>query len=427
MINESNMHCYWWDEASPFPAPTTTWQSHSDIVIIGCGFTGVSAALTLARAGRDVVIIEKGLIGEGASTRNGGITSGNIRLTEAQLAKKFGREQAQLFTDEAVTARADLVHFIKNNNIDCDYHPSGRLVGLSTSFSTSKMEQQFCEYERRYGISTKLVTKEEMADFTSSSKYFGGVYRPDIGGIHPAKLLKEMVRLALEAGVKIFSNNQVLNIKSFKTSFILETAVGTITAEHLISATNGYTDRAQPWLQRRLIPVISEIIATEKLGANRVKALMPRLNMFGEAKQLGFYYRPSPDGERILLGGRRMHKNSATAKQRLQNGLFAIFPELAETKIEYYWHGNVAFPVDQLPKLTIHDGIIYPCGFCGSGTVWARWLGQKAAFMILGEQATSVFEYLPMKTLPLYYGDPWFLPLAIYYYNLRDKLSASIK
>lgn len=284
-----------------------------------------------------------------------------------------------------------------------------------------------CEYERRYGISTKLVTKEEMADFTSSSKYFGGVYRPDIGGIHPAKLLKEMVRLALEAGVKIFSNNQVVNIKSFKTSFIVETAAGTITAEHLISATNGYTDRAQPWLQRRLIPVISEIIATEKLGANRVKALMPRLNMFGEAKQLGFYYRPSPDGERILLGGRRMHKNSATAKQRLQDGLFAIFPELAETKIEYYWHGNVAFPVDQLPKLTIHDGIIYPCGFCGSGTVWARWLGQKAAFMILGEQATSVFERMPMKTLPLYYGDPWFLPLAIHYYNLRDKLSASIK
>tara|TARA_B100000497_G_scaffold9034_1_gene9733 strand:- start:9721 stop:11004 length:1284 start_codon:yes stop_codon:yes gene_type:complete len=427
MINESDMHCYWWEEAPPYYAPAATWQNHSDIVIIGCGFTGVSAALTLARAGRDVVILEKGLIGGGASTRNGGITSGNIRLTEAQLAKKFGNVRAQLFTDESVAARADLVQFIKNNNIDCDYQLSGRLVGLSTSFSSSKMEQQFHEYERRYGISTKLVTKKEMADFTSSLKYFGGVYRPDIGGIHPAKLLREMVRLALEAGVKIFSNNQVLNIKSFKTSFTLKTAMGTITAQHLVSATNGYTDRAQPWLQRRLIPVISEIIATEKLGANRVKALMPRLNMFGEAKQLGFYYRPSPDGERILLGGRRMHKNSAKAKQRLQNGLFAIFPELADTKIDYHWDGYVAFPVDQLPKLTINDGIIYPCGFCGSGTVWARWLGQKAALMILGEQANSVFKGLPMKTLPLYHGDPWFLPLAIHYYNLRDKLSASIK
>ena len=122
-----------------------------------------------------------------------------------------------------------------------------------------------------------------------------------------------------------------------------------------------------------------------------------------------------------------MHKQESFAKQRLHDGLAGIFPELKDTKIDSYWRGFVAFPFDQLPKLAVHKGIIYPSGFCGSGTVWARWLGQKAAFMILGEAAESAFKNLPMMTLPLYSGDPWFLPLAMSYYRLRDRLSVSTK
>ena len=101
--------------------------------------------------------------------------------------------------------------------------------------------------------------------------------------------------------------------------------------------------------------------------------------------------------------------------------------ELKDVKIEAHWPGFVAFPFDQLPKLCVHEGIIYPAGFCGSGTVWARWLGQKAALMILGKDAKSAFIDLPMRTLPFYTGDPWFLPLAMTYYRLRDRLSVSTK
>ena len=108
MNTNQDFNCYWWQERPPRPAPPAEWQKHADIAIIGCGFTGLSAGLTLARAGRNVVILEKGLIGEGASTRNGGITSGNIRLSATQLKKRFGAERAQQFFDEAVAARADL-------------------------------------------------------------------------------------------------------------------------------------------------------------------------------------------------------------------------------------------------------------------------------------------------------------------------------
>ena len=236
-----------------------------------------------------------------------------------------------------------------------------------------------------------------------------------------------MKRLALEAGAKLFSETGVLDIKRAHSDFLVMTNRGQVKAQHVISATNAYTDKAQPWLRRRLVPVISEMIATEKIGRNRVQSLMPRLTMFGESKQLGYYYRPSPDGERILLGGRRAHNDRKRARRHLQGALATIFPALEDVSVDAHWQGFVAFPFDQLPKLVIRAGIIYPTGFCGSGTVWARWLGQKAALMILGRDGESVFSNLPLRTMPFYTGDPWFMPLAMSYYKLRDSLSASTK
>ena len=415
MNSDAQSICYWWQERPPTPAPPATWQDHAEVLIVGCGFTGLSAALILARAGKQVVILEKGLIGEGASTRNGGITSGNIRLSSDQLKRRFGAEKAQQFSDEAVLARADLARFIADEKIQCDFQPVGRVVGLTGHFSADRIKRDNAAFQARYDIEPVFVGKHDMAEYTDSSRYDGGILRPDIGGIHPAKLLHEMKRLALEAGAKLFSETNVLDIKRAHSDFLVMTSRGQVKAQHVISATNAYTDKAQPWLRRRLVPVISEMIATEKIGRNRVQSLMPRLTMFGESKQLGYYYRPSPDGERILLGGRRAHDDSDRARRHLHGALAAIFPTLDDVSVDAHWQGFVAFPFDQLPKLVIRDGIIYPTGFCGSGTVWARWLGQKAALMIRG-RSENVFSNLPLRAMLFYTGDPWFMPLAVSYY-----------
>lgn len=433
MTDAKQAGCYWWGEAPPQTAEIPSWPAHIEIAIIGGGFAGLSAAITLARAGRQVAIFEKEAIGYGASSRNGGITSGNIRYSHAQLAKRFGPDKATAFMDEAVAARSALYRFIEDENIDCDFQPNGRLVGISKPFDADALHAENTAFAERYGPAPLLVQGEELHSYIGSEAYRAGLYRPDIAGIHPAKLLHEKVRLARAAGVTIHAQCPVLRLSRTGASFTLETAHGKVQADHLISATNGYTDTAQPWLRRRLVPVISEIIVTENLGRNFIHSLMPKHTMFGEDKEVGFYYRPTPDGERILLGGRRMHKRDAIAQARLHKGLADIFPELADARIDHYWAGNVVFPFDQMPKLAVHDGIIYPTGFCGSGTVWAHWLGRKAALMILGEQADECasnpqaaatnFAGLAMHTLPFYTGDPWFMPLAMSYYRLRDKLA----
>ena len=122
-----------------------------------------------------------------------------------------------------------------------------------------------------------------------------------------------------------------------------------------------------------------------------------------------------------------MNPDPVEARNRLKDGLVSIFPQLADVAVTNHWFGFVAFPFDQLPKLAVHEGVIYPSGYCGSGTVWARWLGQKAAHMVLGDLDGSVFQNLPFRTMPFYSGEPWFLPLAMRYYAIRDRLSTTSK
>ena len=423
---------YWWAAAPPQDFEMDSWPTRADVVIIGGGYTGFGAAIPLARAGLDVVVLERDQIGSGASTRNGGITSGNLRVSLDKLTKKFGEEKAMAFYREGKTAREDLFDFIKTEKIECDLQNCGRVVGALRPESFEGMKRDAEKLNVLLDINTTICTRAELPDYIDTSRYCGGILRDDIGGIHPAKLLAGMCKVALAESAKISTQTKVLSVgktnqASTASGFRVETSRGVISAGHVISATNAYTDAGQPWLRRRLVPVISEMIATEELGENMVRSLMPGLNMYGEALQLGHYYRPSPDGKRILLGGRRMSPDPAKARGRLINGLTSIFPQLSRVSISNHWFGFVAFPFDQLPKLAVHDGVIYPTGFCGSGTVWARWLGQKAAYMVLDDLQDSVFQGMPFRTMPFYSGDPWFLPLAMSFYQIQDKFKTTTK
>ena len=219
---------YWWDAAPPADAVPTEWQNRADVVIIGGGFTGFGAAIPLARAGLKVVIVEKDKIGTGASTRNGGITSGNLRHSYNQLSKKFGPEKAAKFYQEAHAARQDLISFITDEQIDCDLQLCGRFAGATQPRALAAMQSEADNLSKITGVVPVIYDKAGLAAHIDSDKYCGGVWRDDIGGIHPAKLLAGMHRVAVSAGAQIFTGVAVSSVRRIEAradaSFSVDTS-----------------------------------------------------------------------------------------------------------------------------------------------------------------------------------------------------------
>ena len=427
MQDQSLIRPHWWDAAEPPDIPHRDVDADCDVAIIGAGYTGLAAALVLARAGRSVQVFDRQRPGEGASTRNGGIFSASIRTSLGDAIKLWGEERAVAMYREAQEARADLVRFVADEAIDCDFNVSGRFTGAITARDYEDQAREADLLNRHFDVGAVAVPKARQHEEIGSDFYNGGVMRPDIGHLHPAKLHAGMLTRVMEAGAVIHGETPVRSYAREGTSFNVVTSRGAVRAQGLIVATNGYADGALPWLRRRLVPITSRIIATEQLSPNLMRHLIPKGRAVGDTRKLYRYYRPSPDGTRIIIGGRErmFNKDLATNAEHIRRGLVEIFPELKDVAVEHSWKGFVAFSRDELPRLFEHDGAHYACGYCGSGTVWARWLGGKAAYKILGdaERARTVFDGPPPAAVPLYNGSPWFLPYMIGFMGLQDRMA----
>jgi glycine/D-amino acid oxidase-like deaminating enzyme len=417
---------YWWEAAPPPILPRTPVLPRCDVVIIGAGYTGLSAGLTLARAGRSVQIFDRMRPGEGASTRNGGIASGSLRLSFAEHEKRFGRERAEGIDREGKLAREDLARFIAEEGLDCDFRLTGRFTGASQQKDYEHLAREADRLSRGLGIEAYAVSRSEQRNSIGTDFYHGGLVRRDIGGLHPAKLHAGMLRLVLAAGAGIHGETAVRGVRSEGTGYEVETARGRIRADHVIVGTNGYTDGVDNWLRRRMVPVRSRMIATAPISDNLMRELCPKGYMMGETRALHYYYRPSPDGTRILFGGRdgTVVGDPQWPTESLRRALLDIFPVLEDVPVTHSWFGHVAMNRDHIPRIFSRDGVRYAAGYCGSGVVWARWAGQKAAATLLGHaDATSALDFRPPKAVPLYTGQPWFMPAVFAWYMAKDRLS----
>src|SRR5258707_13514751 len=193
---------YWWVGAPlaqtvPRPVDTTC-----DVVIMGAGYTGLSAAITLARAGRSVQVFDRQKPGEGASSRNGGITSGNLRLSFAEMTKRFGEARATAILAEAKLAREDLYRFLAEEKIDCDFKLVGRFAGAAAPGDYDGLAREADLLHKTLGIEAYAVQRTGQRELIGTDYYHGGNVRMDIGGRHPAKIHAEMQPRALAAGGK---------------------------------------------------------------------------------------------------------------------------------------------------------------------------------------------------------------------------------
>jgi glycine/D-amino acid oxidase-like deaminating enzyme len=416
---------WWWRDMPPAPTGLKDVPDQTDVVVIGGGYAGLSCALELAQAGGAVIVIDADDIGFGGSTRNAGFVSGRAGVgKQIDLRAAVGVERAGAMLDEAGDAFEFLQKRLIDENIDCDFRPCGRFAAAVTPGAYKKLEAKAAETNTGSADDFQLVSRSDQSTYINSDVYHGGTFIPEAGSIHPTKYHRGLLSLCVAAGVQFLSHCRVVGIHSTDTEKTVATIKGSIRAKNVALCTNGYTDHASPWHQRRIIPMSSTIIATEELGEDRVRSLLPHMCPIIDSRRVIRFSRPTPDGKRILFGGRAkftpIDERESTAL--LHRQMTDVFPSLHDVKISNTWAGLMAFTFDFLPKTGIHDGVHYAIG-CngGAGIVMMSWLGRQTAQRILGTQnQRSAFEGLPFPTQPLYSGTPWFIPIIGNWYRFRD-------
>lgn len=415
---------FWHDQIGSMPALQAQPPTQVDVLIVGAGYTGLSAALTTARGGRSTLVVDAEDPGYGCSSRNGGQISTSVKPSLEKLTAKFGAERARGIRAEGASALRWIGEFVAREGLDCDFRRVGRFHAAHTPEHYEALVRDAEKMHRQEGIESFAVPRAEQRSQLGSDSYFGGVVFTAHCSLHPGKFHRELLRLAIEAGAQVVGQCRVSAIVRSSSGFRVETAKGVVEARDVIVATNGYTTALTPWLQRRVIPISSYIIATEELPEATIDELFPGDRIASDTCKVVYYYRASPDRRRVLFGG-RVSASEITVMagvDRLRQDMCRIFPQLEGVALSHAWSGTVAYSFDELAHTGVQNGIHYAMGYCGSGVSMAPYLGMRAGQKVLGlPEGATAFDRLPFPTRPLYRGKPWFLPAAVAWYRWNDQ------
>ena len=417
---------YWWDEAPRPSLPKVHLPKAVDVAIMGSGYTGLSAALTLARAGREVMVFDAEDAGWGCSTRNGGQLGPTLHKSLKELTAKYGKPRAVAMFKEAQTAFEYVADLIEAERIECQFRRCGKFMGAHRPGRYEAMARELEVLRREVGFDADMVPRASQHNEVGTDAYYGGQVRHRNASLQPALYHQGLIDRVLSTGARIAAHTPVTAVAREGKGFALTTPRGSVTAREVIVATNGYTGEATRELRRRVIPIGSYIITTEPLAPEVMDRLMPRRRVVSDTRRVVFYYRPSPDGTRIVFGGRVAFSETdpRVSAPRLHHAMTRLFPELKGVKISHSWVGFVAYTFDTLPHIGVRDGIHHAMGYCGTGVPMAAYLGHKVALRVLGSpEGATAFDDLPFQTRPLYYGNPWFLAGALMYYRCLDRLA----
>lgn len=421
------LESYWIDTAPAFAmASEGQVPGRADVVVIGGGFSGLSAAHALAKSGASVVLLEAGLIAGEASGRNGGHCNPGLAHDYAALADRLGEDRARAYW-QAYDAAVDTVErLVREESIDCDFHRCGKLKLAAKPEHFDKLQRVHERLVSSVDPSATLIAPEKLGEEISSTRYHGGLLQKEGAQMHMGRFANGLGAAAVRAGAKIFQHAAVSAISANGSGYRISSARGTIEAKQVFLATGNSSLGPFGHFRRRLVSVGSFIIATERLSKETLDRLLPKRRNYVTTKNIGNYFRITPDN-RLLFGGRARFalsnpKSDEKSGRILAATMAEVFPTLARTRIDYCWGGLVDMTADRLPRAGRHDGMYYSLGYSGHGVQMSVHMGQLMAGIMAGREELNPWRELDWPAIPGYSGKPWFLPMVGAYYKLQDIL-----
>lgn len=417
---------YWTEGLQPLDLAAEGRPSSADVVIIGGGFAGLSAAITLARGGRSVLVLEAASVGAGAAARAAGSLGHVPKATLPELAAAYGQDTAHAVYREAREARTFVERFIHDNRIECDLKIAPRFVAAHSPRAFERLRAALPTLRDTWG-DVELVERSELHTVIESDAFYGGVKVNGSATLQPALFVRALARLAISSGAVILEGTRALDVKRAGSGFEVIGEQQTFRAKEVILATNADTGIGTVGFQslrRRLIPMPAYALATEEVGADVVRRILPLGGPVSDTYKIVHYMAPSMNGRRLIVSSRagRQDRSMRVKAQRMWQYFADRFPGLGDIKVSHCWKGKFAVTADWIPHLGVENGFQYILGCCGTGIPMSTFLGFQAASKILDPRhPRSVFER-PLPPLPFMGAGSLFVPFAVRAYDLRDRL-----
>lgn len=404
--------------------PPLQGESCVDVAIIGAGYTGLSAALHLLDRGYDVAILEANRVAWGASGRNGGQLGSDQRKSQEELETGLGKDHARRMWDLAREGNRLVKDLINRYDIPCNLR-AGALHLAWKSRHARDFQRHVAFMEAEYpDAELRFLCREETREIIDSGCYFGGIFDPHAGHLHPLAYALGLARAVLAKGGRIHEDSRVLSYGGV-SPIVLQTNTGKLRAQSVLLACNGYLDSLEPRITVKIMPINNFIIATEPLG-NMAKVLIRDNFAISDSKFVLDYYRRTPDS-RLLFGGGESYSRSypKNIAAFVRKPMLRVFPQLATTRIDYAWGGTLAITLPRIPHLgRLDNDIFFAHGYSGHGIHVATLAGKILAEAVAGQ--LERFEVFASINLPPFPGGVFLrypaLLLGMLYYSLRDKL-----
>jgi glycine/D-amino acid oxidase-like deaminating enzyme len=399
------MESLWSATAAPATTlPRLIGPARTEVAVIGAGYTGLSAALHLSEAGRDVVVLEADDVGAHASGRNGGQVIPGVKYDPDTLERLFGETLGPQLVD-TVAAGPDLVFdLIRRHGIDCDATRTGWLQPATSEAALGPLSVRVEQWRRR-GADVQLLTRQEIGRLTGSERYCGGWIDRRGGTVQPLSYVRGLAQAAQRAGSRIFTDSPAVGLARSGEEWRIVTPGGAVTSRVVILATDAYTGGIVDPLRRTIVAVPSFQVATAPIPENLRRSILPEGQSASDTWHLLRYFRLDRTG-RLVMGTRGYFANVPlrTAARPHYRAVAEIYPQLAGIAFEYHWGGMVGMTRDHLPHLhEIEPGLLAGLGYNGRGVAMATLMGRLLARRVLGESAADLgFPITPVRPIPLH-------------------------